>query len=193
MRFWLWMTTGMITKQWVAIHRLHHQKTDKEGDPHSPVVHGIKNIFFRGVYYYYLAAKDAKMIVSYGKGTVNDKIERKLYTKHNNLGISLMLLINLVLFGPIGFLIWLAQILWVPFWAAGVINGVGHWFGYRNTETRDNSKNIFPLGIIIVGEELHNNHHHNPASPKLSEKWWEFDMGWMYIKILERFKLARLK
>jgi stearoyl-CoA desaturase (delta-9 desaturase) len=193
MRFWLWLTTGMITKQWVAIHRKHHQYSDKEGDPHSPHVYGIKNIFFRGVYYYYLAAKDARMTLMYGKGTPDDWIERKVYTPHSRLGVTLMGFINLALFGPLGLVILLFQIFWIPFWAAGVINGFGHWVGYRNGETREHSRNIIPWGIIIGGEELHNNHHLSPASPKLSRHWWEFDIGWMYIKLFEFLRLAKLR
>jgi stearoyl-CoA desaturase (delta-9 desaturase) len=193
MRFWLWLTTGMVTKQWVAIHRKHHRFTDQPEDPHSPVTYGIKNIFFRGVYYYYLAAKDARMTVEYGKGTPDDWIERQLYTPHCRLGISLMLVIDLLLFGPWGLLVWGIQMIWIPFWAAGVVNGIGHWFGYRNGETRDNSTNFSPWGIIIGGEELHNNHHLDPASPKLSNKWWEFDIGWFYIQLFKMVGLLKLK
>ena len=163
-RFWLWMTTGMVTKQWVAIHRKHHQYSDVEGDPHSPKLFGIKNILFRGVYYYYLTAKDARMTLSYGKGTPEDWIEKNIYSKYNYAGVCLMLLINVVLFGWIGAVVWLIQMLWIPFWAAGVINGIGHWFGYRNGTTRDNSHNILPIGIWIGGEELHNNHHLDPMN-----------------------------
>lgn len=193
MRFWLWMTTGMVTKQWVAIHRRHHQSSDQPGDPHSPVVFGIKNIMFRGVYYYYLAAKDAQMIVSYGKGTPNDWIERNLYTRHSRLGILLMLVVDLLLFGPWGLLVWGIQMLWIPFWAAGVVNGIAHWWGYRNGTTKDNSRNISPLGIIIGGEELHNNHHLEPGNPKLSRKWFEFDVGWFWFKIFNFLHLAKLR
>lgn len=193
MRLWLWLTTGMVTKQWVAVHRKHHRFSDHEGDPHSPVVYGIKNIFFRGVYYYYLAAKDAEMVMSYGKGTPNDWIERKVYTPYRHTGILLMMVIDLVLFGPWGLLIWGIQMLWIPFWAAGVINGVGHWVGYRNGATKDNSRNISPLGIIIGGEELHNNHHLDPASAKLSKKAWELDIGWVYIRILSMLGLAKVR
>ena len=192
-RFWLWMTTAMVTKQWVAIHRKHHQYSDVEGDPHSPKLFGIKNILFRGVYYYYVTAKDARMTLSYGKGTPEDWIEKNIYSKYNYAGVCLMLIINVVLFGWIGPIIWLIQMLWIPFWAAGVINGIGHWFGYRNGTTRDNSHNILPIGIWIGGEELHNNHHLDPANPKLSKKWFEFDAGWFYIKVLEKLKLAKLK
>jgi stearoyl-CoA desaturase (delta-9 desaturase) len=193
MRFWLWLTTGMITKQWVAIHRKHHQYSDKEGDPHSPHVFGIKNIFFRGVYYYYLSAKDTRMTLTYGKGTPDDWIERKIYTPHSRLGVTLMGFINLALFGPLGLVVLLFQIFWIPFWAAGVINGIGHWWGYRNGNTKEHSRNIVPWGIIIGGEELHNNHHLAPASPKLSISWWEFDIGWMYIKLFEFLHLAKLR
>jgi stearoyl-CoA desaturase (delta-9 desaturase) len=193
MRFWLWLTTGMVTKQWVAIHRKHHRFTDKEGDPHSPVMFGIKNIFVRGVYYYYLAAKDARMTAEYGKGTPDDWIERRLYTPHCRLGILLMLAIDLLLFGWWGFLVWGAQMLWIPFWAAGVINGLGHWFGYRNFVTKDHSTNIVRFGIVVGGEELHNNHHADPGNAKLSKTAEEFDIGWMYIKGLEFLGLAKLK
>jgi stearoyl-CoA desaturase (delta-9 desaturase) len=187
------MTTGMVTKQWVAIHRKHHQYSDVEGDPHSPKLFGIKNILFRGVYYYYVAAKYPRVALSYGKGTPEDWIEKNIYSKHNYTGVFLMLIINVVLFGWIGPIIWLIQMLWIPFWAAGVLNGIGHWFGYRNGTTRDNSHNIVPIGIWIGGEELHNNHHLDPANPKFSKKWFEFDAGWFYIKVLEKLKLATLK
>jgi stearoyl-CoA desaturase (delta-9 desaturase) len=193
MRFWLWLTTGMITKQWVAIHRKHHQYSDKPGDPHSPHVFGIKNIFFRGVYYYYLAAKDARMTLTYGRGTPDDWIERKLYAKHSRLGVTLMGLINLALFGPWGLLVLLVQILWIPFWAAGVVNGLGHWWGYRNGTTRDNSRNISPWGILIGGEELHNNHHLDPASPKLSRRWFEIDSGWLWLSLFRLVRLAKIR
>lgn len=191
-RFWLWLTTGMITKQWVAIHRKHHRFSDKEGDPHSPVVYGIKNIFLRGVYYYYLAAKDSTVMFGYGKGTPNDWLERNIYSKRNKLGIILMLLINVALFQWIGLVIWAIQMLWIPFWAAGVINGIGHWFGYRNDDTRDNSKNILPIAVWIGGEELHNNHHIAPASAKFSRRWFEFDIGWFYIKLFSLVGLCKI-
>ena len=193
MRFWLWLTTGMITKQWVAIHRKHHRFSDQEGDPHSPVVYGIKNIFLRGVYYYYLAAKDTSIIFSYGKGTPNDWMERSVYTPYNKYGILLMLLIDLLLFGPWGLVVWGIQMIWIPFWAAGVINGVGHWFGYRNGTTKDQSRNISPWGILIGGEELHNNHHLDPASPKMSRRWFEFDIGWMWLSLFRAVGLAKIR
>ena len=192
MRFWLWMTTGMITKQWVAIHRKHHQYSDQPGDPHSPHVFGIWNIFLRGVYYYYVGAKDARMTVTYGKGTPDDWIERNIYTRHNYLGVVLMLTIDVLLFGWWGFLVWAIQMLWIPFNAAGVVNGIGHWFGYRNGTTRDQSRNVVPWDFWVGGELLHNNHHLNPASAKLSLKWWEFDIGWLYIRVLETLGLARV-
>jgi len=193
MRFWLWMTTGMITKQWVAIHRKHHQYSDQPGDPHSPHVFGIWNIFLRGVYYYYIGAKDARMTVAYGKGTPDDWIERNIYTRHNYLGVVLMLTIDIALFGWWGFLVWAIQMLWIPFWAAGIVNGIGHWFGYRNGTTRDQSRNVVPWDFWVGGELLHNNHHLNPASPKLSLKRWEFDIGWFYIQLLRDCGLAKLR
>jgi len=193
MRFWLWLTTGMNTKQWVAVHRKHHQATDVEGDPHSPHVFGIKTVMTTGWYLYNKASKDADFVMQYGKGTPKDWIERKLYTPHTRLGIVLMLLIDLALFGFWGFLVWGVQMIWIPFWAAGMINGLAHWWGYRNGETRDQSRNISPIGIVVGGEELHNNHHLDPANPRLSRKWWEFDIGWFYIKLLQSLKLAKLK
>jgi len=193
MRFWLWLTTGMTTKQWVAVHRKHHQNTDVEGDPHSPHVYGIWNLVFGGVKYYNRAGSDAGMIMKYGMGTHKDWIERKLYTPHHRLGILLMLVIDLLLFGPWGFLVWGVQMIWIPFWAAGMINGLAHWWGYRNGETKDHSRNISPIGIIVGGEELHNNHHLAPASPKFSLKPWEFDIGWFYIRILSMLGLAKVR
>jgi stearoyl-CoA desaturase (delta-9 desaturase) len=193
MRFWLWLTTGMNTKQWVAIHRKHHQVTDVEGDPHSPHVFGIKTVMTTGWYLYNKASKDANFVMQYGKGTPKDWIERKLYTPYTRLGIVLMLAIDLLLFGWWGFLVWGVQMVWIPFWAAGMINGMGHWWGYRNGETKDHSRNISPIGVIVGGEELHNNHHADISNPKFSLKPWEFDIGWMYIKGLEFLGLAKLK
>ena len=152
MRFWLWMTTGQITKQWVAIHRKHHRFSDQEGDPHTPHVFGVWTVLFKGAVLYHTASKDSAMVEQYGKGTPDDWIEQNLYTPHSRLGILLMLVIDLVLFGPWGFLVWGVQMLWIPFWAAGVINGVAHWIGYRNGETKDHSRNIVPWGIVIGGE-----------------------------------------
>lgn len=193
MRFWLWMTTGQVTKQWVAIHRKHHKDTDVEGDPHSPVIYGIRKVLFGGAFLYHEASKDKKIVETYGVGTPDDWIERKLYTPHSRIGILLMLVIDLVLFGPVGLVVWGIQMLWIPFWAAGVVNGIGHWFGYRNGTTKDNSRNISPLGIIIGGEELHNNHHLDPANPRLSKRWFEFDIGWLWLSLFRMLKLAKLR
>jgi stearoyl-CoA desaturase (delta-9 desaturase) len=193
MRGWLWLTTGMVTKQWVAIHRKHHQKSDQEGDPHSPQIHGIWRVLFGGAFLYHAASKDTAMIDQLSTGTPNDWIERRLYTPHSRLGILIMLVIDLVLFGPWGAVVWGVQMLWIPFWAAGVINGVSHWWGYRNTDTKDTSRNIIPWAVWIGGEELHNNHHADGANAKFSQKWWEFDLGWMYICILRFFGLAKLR
>jgi len=193
MRFWLWLTTGMVTKQWVAIHRKHHVYSDKEGDPHSPHVYGILTVLTQGALLYSKAAKDTDMIQKYGVGTPDDWIEHNVYSKYNFLGILIMLLISIHLFGFIGIVIWGVQMMWIPFWAAGVINGLAHWYGYRNGETRDKSRNISPWGIIIGGEELHNNHHLNPASVKLSKRWFEFDIGYMWLKIFSTFKLAKIR
>jgi stearoyl-CoA desaturase (delta-9 desaturase) len=193
MRAWLWLTTGMVTQQWVAIHRKHHRFSDEPGDPHTPHVYGIGRVLFKGAFLYHAASKDKAMVDAYGRGTPDDWIERKLYTPHSRLGIFSMLAIDLALFGFWGFVIWGVQMIWIPFFAAGVINGIGHWWGYRNGETRDQSRNISPIGIVIGGEELHNGHHLNPSSPKLSMHWWEFDIGWFYIKLLQSLKLAKLK
>ena len=193
MRFWLWLTTGMVTKQWVAIHRKHHRFTDESEDPHSPVQYGILRVLFKGAGLYHSASKDSDMIAQYGVGTPNDWIERTIYTPHSRLGILLMLVIDCLFFGPWGLVVWGIQMIWIPFWAAGVVNGVGHWWGYRNTATNDSSRNIGPLGLIIGGEELHNNHHAEPANPKLSRKLWEFDIGWMYICILSKLGLAKVR
>lgn len=193
MRFWLWLTTGMITRQWVAIHRKHHRFSDQEGDPHSPHVNGFWNILGRGVMYYVREGKNTQTMLNYGKGTPNDWIERKLYTPYNFYGILLMLIIDLALFGPWGFLVWGIQLAWIPFWAAGVINGVGHWWGYRNGETKDHSRNIVPWGILIGGEELHSNHHLDPANPRLSRRWFEFDIGWMWLSLFRFVRLAKLR
>lgn len=192
-RFWLWLTTGMITKQWVAIHRKHHRYSDIEGDPHSPHVYGLWKVLFKGALLYHEASKDKAMIDSYGVGTPNDWLERNIYSSRSRLGISILLLFNIIIFGWIGLLIWTIQMIWIPFWAAGVINGLGHFYGYRNGNTKDNSKNISFIGIIIGGEELHNNHHLEPANPKLSRKWWEFDIGWMWLNIFIKLNLAQLK
>jgi stearoyl-CoA desaturase (delta-9 desaturase) len=193
MRFWLWLTTGMVTKQWVAIHRKHHRYSDVEGDPHTPHVFGIYNVLFKGASLYHIASKDAEMVKQYGVGTPDDWMENNIYAKHSRLGIVLLLLINLLCFSYWGLLIWIIQMIWIPFWAAGVINGIGHWIGYRNGETKDHSRNISPWGIIIGGEELHNNHHLEPANPKLSRRWYEFDIGYMWLSIFKFFRLAKIR
>jgi stearoyl-CoA desaturase (Delta-9 desaturase) len=192
-RFWLWLTTGMVTRQWVAVHRKHHRFSDMEGDPHSPQVYGIKQVFFKGAFLYHAASKDKVMVDTYGTGTPADWIEHNLYSAHSRLGIGILLVFNIIVFGWIGAIIWGIQMLWIPFWAAGVVNGLAHWWGYRNGETRDQSRNIAPWGMVIGGEELHNNHHLDPASARLSRRWFEFDIGWMYICLLRAVKLATVK
>ena len=193
MRFWLWLTTGQVTKQWVAIHRKHHRFSDQEGDPHTPHVFGVWTVLFKGAALYHTASKDKEMVQQYGVGTPDDWIEKNLYTPHSRFGILLMLIIDLLFFGPWGLLVWGIQMLWIPFWAAGVINGLAHWIGYRNGETKDQSKNIMPWGIIIGGECLHNNHHLEPANPRLSRRWFEFDIGWMWLTIFRLVGLAKLR
>jgi stearoyl-CoA desaturase (delta-9 desaturase) len=192
-RFWLWLTTGMVTKEWAAIHRKHHAKVETSEDPHSPMVMGIRKVLWDGADLYRQAARQPEIMAKYGHGTPDDWLEHRLYTPHQSHGIVLMLLIDLVLFGPIGLTIWAVQMIWIPLFAAGVINGIGHYWGYRNYEVADASTNIVPWGILIGGEELHNNHHTFGSSAKLSSKWWEFDIGWMYIRILETFGFARVK
>ncbi len=193
MRLWLWLTTGMNTRAWVAIHRKHHRFCEQPEDPHSPRQFGLWRVLFGGAFLYAQAAQDREMVQAYGVGTPDDWIEKHVYTPHPWLGVLTMLVIDLLLFGWTGAIIWLVQMIWIPLWAAGVINGIGHWWGYRNGETRDTSTNISPWGIIIGGEELHNNHHADPASPKLSRQWFEFDIGWFYIKLLQSLKLAKVK
>lgn len=193
MRFWLWLTTGMITREWVAIHRKHHRLVEQPGDPHSPQQHGILKVLFSGAWLYADGTRNRRDMEQYGRGTPEDWIERNVYSRYPNLGYLSLLCGLTALFHGWGIIMWLVIIAWIPFWAAGVINGIGHWWGYRNTDTQDSSRNIVPWGIIVGGEELHNGHHHRPASAKLSEKWWEFDIGWMYIRILETLDLARVK
>jgi stearoyl-CoA desaturase (delta-9 desaturase) len=177
----------------VAIHRKHHRFSDVEGDPHSPQVYGIRRVLFGGAFLYHEASKDREMVEKLGIGTPDDWLERNMYSKHSRLGILIMLLINLGLFGWWGFVIWGIQMIWVPFFAAGVINGLAHWWGYRNTDTKDTSTNLIPWAFWIGGEELHNNHHINPADPKLSRRWFEFDIGWMWFKLFELVHLAKLR
>ena len=192
-RFWLWLTTGIVTKEWVAIHRKHHAKCETEEDPHSPKFKGIRKVLFEGARLYRIEARNLETLEKYGHNTPDDWIERKLYSRHAFLGITLMALLDVVFFGAVGLVIFIVQMIWIPLWAAGVINGIGHYWGYRNFETKDASTNILPWGILIGGEELHNNHHAYGASAKLSNKWWEFDIGWMYIRLLEIFRLAKVK
>jgi stearoyl-CoA desaturase (Delta-9 desaturase) len=192
-RFWLWMTTGMVTREWAAIHRKHHAKCEREGDPHSPVVYGIRKVFWQGSELYRAEAKNQETLQRYGHGTPDDWIERNLYTRYSALGVSLMLIIDVLLFGALGLTVWAVQMAWIPVTAAGVINGIGHWWGYRNFEAQDASTNISPWGILIGGEELHNNHHTFPTSAKLSVKSYEFDIGWAYIRALSVVGLAKVK
>lgn len=190
-RFWSWLTTGMITKEWTAIHRKHHAATETEEDPHSPKVLGIGNILWKGTEAYREAAKDAKTMERYGSGCPDDWLEHNLYSGHPMLGIILLATLNILLFGLIGLTVWAVQMLWIPVLGAGVINGVGHYWGYRNFESPDASTNMLPWGILIGGEELHNNHHTYPNSARLSQKWWEFDVGWMWIRLFQGLGLAR--
>ncbi|MFC6671998.1 fatty acid desaturase [Marinobacterium aestuariivivens] len=193
-RFWLWLTTGMVTREWVAIHRKHHAHCDADGDPHSPQLLGISRVLWRGAELYRQAAKgDDAMLERYGQGTPDDWLERHLYSRHRSLGLGLMLLIDLLCFGVPGLSIWALQMAWIPFFAAGVINGLGHWGGYRNFETADASTNLLPFAVLIGGEELHNNHHAAPASPRLSFRWFELDIGWAYIRLLSWLRLARIR
>ncbi|MBK7353250.1 MAG: fatty acid desaturase [Nitrosomonas sp.] len=192
-RFWLWLTSGMVTKEWAAIHRKHHAKCETLDDPHSPQIYGIKKVLLEGSELYRKESKNLETLDRYGHGTPDDWIERNVYTKHSVAGVASMLIIDVVLFGPIGITIWAVQMLWTPVMAAGVINGVGHYWGYRNFRAEDASRNIVPWGILIGGEELHNNHHAYPTSAQLSNKWFEFDIGWMYIRILEMMGLAKVK
>lgn len=192
MRLWLWLTTGMNTQQWVACHRKHHAFADREGDPHSPANEGLAEIVFGGVFFYREAVKDREMVEKYGKGCPDDWIERKLYKRHGFLGVALMMLLSLYLFGlGWGLLAWTGMAVWIPIFG-NVINGVGHAWGYRNFDTRDASRNIVPLGLWIVGEELHNNHHADPRSAKFRAKWYEFDIGWVYIRVLSVLRLANV-
>jgi stearoyl-CoA desaturase (delta-9 desaturase) len=192
-RFWLWLTTAMITREWVAIHRKHHARVETSDDPHSPQTRGIAKVLFEGAELYKQEALNKETLKSYGHETPDDWIERNLYTRHRDIGIVLMLLVDFVLFGFIGITIWAVQMAWIPLFAAGVINGIGHWGGYRNFESPDASTNIVPWGILIGGEELHNNHHAFASSAKFSCHWWEIDLGWSYIRFLKLMGLARIK
>ncbi len=193
-RVWLWLTTGMVTREWAAIHRKHHAKCETAEDPHSPQVHGINRVLWGGVLLYVKESRNRETLERYGHGTPEDWIERNVYSRHTRLGVVLMGLADVVLFGAIpGLVILTIQLAWIPFWAAGVINGLGHWFGYRSWQTSDASTNLIPWGILIGGEELHNNHHAYATSAKLSSKWYEFDIGWFYIRLMERLGLAQVK
>jgi stearoyl-CoA desaturase (delta-9 desaturase) len=192
-RFWLWLTTATVTKQWVAVHRKHHAKCETSEDPHSPVAHGIKKVLLEGRELYAVEAAKADTLKKYGHGTPDDWLERKVYTPRAAWGIWIMLAIDLALFGAIGITVWAVQMLWIPVTAAGIINGLGHWWGYRNFEAADASTNVSPWGILIGGEELHNNHHTYPTSAKLSVKPYEFDIGWAYIRAMEVLGLAKVR
>ncbi|OGI31415.1 MAG: aminotransferase [Candidatus Moranbacteria bacterium RIFCSPLOWO2_12_FULL_48_12] len=195
-RFWLWVTTGMTTREWTAVHRKHHARCETLDDPHSPQILGIGKVMWEGADLYKVEAKNRGTLERFGRGTPDDWMEQNVYTPHSVVGIAIMMIVDFVLFGFIGITIWAVQMMWIPFFAAGIINGVGHYFGYRKFEPNDPndaSRNIVPWGIIIGGEELHNNHHAFPSSAQLSNKWWEFDIGWMYIRIMEILGLAHVK
>lgn len=191
-RFWLWLTTGMVTREWVAIHRKHHAKCETEDDPHSPQVKGIHTVLWKGAFLYRKEALNQETLERYGKNTPDDWMERSVYSKYPTYGILLMLALNLLLFGWAGIVMWVVQMVWIPFWAAGVINGLAHFWGYRNWSTPDASTNISPIGILIGGEELHNNHHAFAISARFSNHWYEFDIGWMYIRLMEKLGQAEV-
>ena len=192
-RFWLWLTTGMVTREWVAVHRKHHAKCETTEDPHSPQVLGLRKVLWQGSELYRHEAGIRGTLEHYGHLTPNDWLERHIYARLPMLGITLMLLLDMLLFGMAGLVLWAVQMVWIPFWAAGVINGVGHYWGYRNYETADASRNVLPWGLFIGGEELHSNHHAFPASARFSSKWWEFDLGWACIRLLALLGLAKIK
>jgi stearoyl-CoA desaturase (delta-9 desaturase) len=192
-RFWLWLTTGMVTAEWVAIHRRHHARCETPDDPHSPQVLGLRKVLWEGAELYQKAATDQALIERYSHGTPDDWLERNVYGRLRWQGPAILLVTNFVLFGAAGVAIWAIQMVWIPFWAAGVINGIGHYWGYRNFESPDAATNIAPWGILIGGEELHNNHHAFPSSARLSNRWWEFDIGWLYIRVLEVLRLAKVR
>ena len=192
-RFWLWLGTGQVTKEWVSIHRKHHAKCETAEDPHSPQTRGIETVFWKGAELYRAESRNLETMAKFGHGTPKDWIERNLYTRFSWQGVGLMMIINLALFGAAGLAVWAVQMIWIPVTAAGIINGIGHYWGYRNFEAPDASTNILPWGIMIGGEELHNNHHTFASSAKLSSKWWEFDIGWFYIRTLETLGLAHVK
>jgi stearoyl-CoA desaturase (delta-9 desaturase) len=192
-RFWLWLTTGQVTKEWAAVHRKHHAKCETAEDPHSPVAYGIKKVLLEGAELYRIETKNKETLEKYGHGCPNDWIENHLYTKYSWLGVSALLPLNVAMFGVLGITIWAVQMLWIPITAAGIINGIGHYWGYRNYDCNDAATNVFPWGILIGGEELHNNHHTFATSAKLSSKWYEFDIGYAYIRMMEMVGLAKVK
>lgn len=192
MRLYLWLGTGIVSTTWVGIHRKHHRYTDVEGDPHSPHIHGFFKVLFGGTFLYLDAGRDAITMQAYARGCPRDWMERNVYQRFPYLGLPFGLGLLLLAFGWWGALIFLVNFLWIPFWGAGVVNGVGHVFGYRNFNTVDESRNIMPIGIIMAGEELHNNHHADPAAAKLSKKWFEFDIGWAWIKLFSILGLAHV-
>lgn len=191
-RFWLWMTSGIITREWVAVHRKHHARCETPEDPHSPVVLGLKKVLLEGAELYQAAARDPQVTEKFGRGTPDDWMERNVYTKHRNFGIVLLIVVDLLLFGVPGIIVMAAQLLANPLLAAGVVNGVGHYYGYRNFECADAARNVAPWGVFLAGEELHNNHHAFPSSAKFSVRRWEFDIGWLYIRIFKALGLARV-
>ena len=192
-RFWLWLGTGMVTREWVAVHRKHHAKCETEDDPHSPQTRGLDTVMWRGAELYRAESANAETLAKFGHGTPQDWMERNVYGRYSALGVSLMLVLNLALFGALGATVWAVQMLWIPFWAAGVVNGVGHFWGYRNFEATDASTNLVPWGLVIGGEELHNNHHTYPTSAKFSVKRYEFDIGWAYIRLMQAVGWAKVK
>jgi stearoyl-CoA desaturase (delta-9 desaturase) len=192
-RFWLWLTTGMVTKSWTAIHRKHHARCETEEDPHSPQIAGISKVLWEGAELYRKEARNAETLEKYGRGTPDDWLERNIYAPHDQLGVSILLVVNFALFGFIGITVWAVQMLWIPFFAAGVINGIGHYWGYRSFQPEDASTNIVPWGVLIGGEELHNNHHAYASSARFSIRWYEFDIGWHYIRLLDLLGLAQVK
>ena len=191
-RFWLWLTTGIITQQWTAIHRKHHAKCETEQDPHSPVQKGLAKVLWQGAELYQVAGTP-EILKRYGQRCPQDWIERHLYTHHSYLGVAIMAALNMLFFGVAGITVWAVQMIWIPLFAAGVINGIGHYWGYRNFECTDNARNLTPWAVLIGGEELHNNHHTYPNSPKLSVKSWEFDIGWAWIRLFQALRLVKPK
>lgn len=193
MRIWLWLTTAIVTKEWVACHRKHHAFADRDGDPHSPLLEGLRNIVLKGAFYYRRTVQQPGVLEKYGRGTPNDWLERHLLSRVHWLGVVLMLAVDVYLFGLfVGAAVWGVQMIWIPLWAAGVINGVGHAIGYRNFTVKDESRNLTPIAIWLAGEELHNNHHADPRSARFAARWFEFDMGWLYIRVLALLGLAEV-